>query len=67
MVTTVLDLFERITFSAKRLVTEEDLSDEEAQRLSRATDEINAVRDSYTTRKLHGVFRHPDNFCEDTW
>ena len=63
----VFDLFERITFSIKRLITEEDLSDEEAQRLSQATNEVNAVRDAYTTRKLKALPKYPDNFCEETW
>ncbi|KKN88800.1 hypothetical protein LCGC14_0244070 [marine sediment metagenome] len=48
----VLDLFERIVFSAKRLVLDHDLSDEEAREIAEATDKVNKVRGKYTDRKL---------------
>jgi hypothetical protein len=47
-----LDLFERIVFSAKRLVLDYDLSEEEAKEISAATDKVNKVRGQYTDRKL---------------
>jgi hypothetical protein len=55
-----LELFERMVFSAKRLVLDFDLSDEEAKEISAATDKVNAIRDKYTKRKLEGV-SHRDN------
>ena len=47
-----IDLFEKIVFTAKRLVLDCDLTDEEAQEISAATDKVNEVREAYTDRKL---------------
>jgi hypothetical protein len=56
-----LDLFERIVFSAKRLVLDYDLSDEEAKEISAATDKVNEIRGKYTDRKLTPAHRdNPD-------
>lgn len=55
-----LDLFERIVFSAKRLILDYDLSDEEAKEISAATDKVNEIRGRYTDRKLVNV-SHRDN------
>ena len=52
-----LDLFERIVFSAKRLVLDYDLSDEEAKEIAAATDRVNEIRGQYTDRKLEAVSR----------
>ena len=55
-----LDLFERIVFSAKRLVLDFDLSDEEAKEIAAATDKVNEIRGRYTSRKLDRI-GHRDN------
>lgn len=55
-----LELFERIVFSAKRLVLDYDLSDEEAKEIAAATDRVNEIRGQYTDRKLESV-SHRDN------
>jgi hypothetical protein len=47
-----IELFERIVFSAKRLVLDYDLSDDEAQEIAAATDKVNEIRSKYTDRKL---------------
>lgn len=47
-----LDLFERIVFSAKRLVLDCGLSDEEAKEIAAVTDRVNEIRGKYTDRKL---------------
>lgn len=47
-----LDLFERIVFSAKRLVLDCGLSDEEAKEIATVTDKVNEIRGKYTDRKL---------------
>jgi len=47
-----IDLFEKIVFTAKRLVLDCDLTDEEAQEISATTDKVNEVREAYTDRKL---------------
>jgi len=47
-----IELFERIVFSAKRLVLDHDLSDDEAKEIAEATDKVNEIRDKYTDRKL---------------
>ena len=54
-----IDLFEKIVFTAKRLVLDCDLTNEEAREISEVTDTVNGVRDSYTDRKLK-------EFSEDT-
>ncbi len=56
----VLDLFERIVFSAKRLVLDHDLSDDEAREIAATTDKVNEIRGKYTDRKLEEV-SHRDN------
>lgn len=55
-----LELFERIVFSAKRLVLDHDLSDDEAKEIASATDKVNKIRGRYTDRKLRDIF-HRDN------
>jgi hypothetical protein len=50
-----IELFERIVFSAKRLVLDHDLSDDEAQEIAAATDKVNEIRGKYTDRKLEQV------------
>jgi hypothetical protein len=50
-----IDLFERIVFSAKRLVLDYDLSDNEAKEIAAATDKVNEIREQYTDRKLDEV------------
>lgn len=50
-----IELFEKIVFAAKRLVLDCDLADEEAREISAVTDKVNAVRESYTDRKLYEV------------
>jgi hypothetical protein len=50
-----LELFERIVFSAKRLVLDYDLSDDEAKEIASATDRVNEIRGKYTDRKLEQV------------
>lgn len=55
-----LDLFERIVFSAKRLILDYDLSDDEAKEISAATDKVNEIRGRYSDRKLTNV-SHRDN------
>ena len=54
-----IDLFEKIVFAAKRLVLDCDLTDEEAREISATTDRVNAVRETYTDRKLI-EFGQPD-------
>lgn len=49
-------LFERIVTSAKRLVLDFDLSDEEAKEISAATDKVNKIRGRYTDRKLTEIY-----------
>jgi hypothetical protein len=50
-----IELFERIVFSAKRLVLDYDLSDDEAKEIASATDKVNEIRGQYTDRKLEEV------------
>jgi hypothetical protein len=47
-----IDLFEKIVFAAKRLVLDCDLTDEEAREISATADRVNAVRETYTDRRL---------------
>ena len=56
-----LDLFERIVFSAKRLVLDFDLSDKEAQEIAAATDRVNEIRGNYADRKLEEHEERQDN------
>jgi hypothetical protein len=50
-----LELFERIVFSAKRLVLDYDLSDDEAKEIASATDKVNEIRGKYSDRKLEEI------------
>lgn len=52
-----IELFERIVFSAKRLVLDYDLSDNEAKEIAEATDKVNEIRGKYTDRKLEEMSR----------
>ena len=54
-ITTAIELFERIVFSAKRLVLDHDLSDDEAKEIAAATDKVNVIRGKYADRKLEEV------------
>lgn len=47
-----LKLFESIAESAKRLILDYDLQDEEAKKLANIVDEANKTREQYTDRKL---------------
>lgn len=58
-----IELFEKIVFAAKKLVLDFDLTNEEAQEISAATDKVNSVRETYTDRKLEEVKLKA--LCED--
>lgn len=58
-----IDLFEKIVFAAKRLVLDNDLTDDEAREISSVTDKVNTVRETYTDRKLYEV--KAKALCED--
>jgi len=47
-----LNAFDKITDFLKRLVLDYDLTDDEANKLSKVTDEVNEVREKYVDKRL---------------